>query len=435
MTKRCMTRRAAILSGLPLALGLAACGGSQQEESPQEAGSSFAPSLDTETACKLTIAGTYDNFEALEAEFDSFRAHYPNVDLSYVKLDDYDNVIGTTLEGDEAPNIYFIWPWMSGKEPYEGVFDAAEDLSDASLGIDLDCIRDGVLFRLDDGTVPMVPVFTTTQGMLVNEDLFEKEGVAIPTTYEELLAACQTFAERGYVSPVMAYMDSVNTYLRMIYGDIAYHVNGNAEAIEQLNALQPEAGEYLRHSMELLEDFLSHGYLNREACAEIADDYEAAILRFFEGDVPMMVATGDLASGTRKREGLSEAFSANPFGYSLHPLPITDVGGVFLSLNNICFALNKNGENVDMANEFMRFLVRADTLNEMAEIKRLVTPCKDMGFDDMYASFGEVDEEHTISEQDLGLTDDVAVQLRGVTQYVGNSEGSIDEALAKFGTY
>ena len=35
--------------------------------------------------------GDYGNFEALEAEFDRFNEYYPNVSLSYVKLDDYKN--------------------------------------------------------------------------------------------------------------------------------------------------------------------------------------------------------------------------------------------------------------------------------------------------------------------------------------------------------
>ena len=41
----------------------------------------FVPLLDTETKCKIEIAGRYQNFEALEAEFDRFNEFYPNVEL------------------------------------------------------------------------------------------------------------------------------------------------------------------------------------------------------------------------------------------------------------------------------------------------------------------------------------------------------------------
>lgn len=44
-----------------------------------------------------------------------------------------------------------------------------------------------------------------------------------------------------------------------------------------------------------------------EKCMEeITDEYDSIIMRFFEGDVPMMFATGDVVSGTAKRESKSD---------------------------------------------------------------------------------------------------------------------------------
>ncbi len=62
-----------IILVLCTALSLAACGGK-----PQEApAAGFQPALDTKTSCSITVAGSYDNFEALEAEFDRFNEYYP----------------------------------------------------------------------------------------------------------------------------------------------------------------------------------------------------------------------------------------------------------------------------------------------------------------------------------------------------------------------
>ena len=44
--------------------------------------------MDKNTACSIKIVGEYSNFEA---EFDRFNEIYPNVDLTYTKLDDYNN--------------------------------------------------------------------------------------------------------------------------------------------------------------------------------------------------------------------------------------------------------------------------------------------------------------------------------------------------------
>ena len=73
-------------------LGLAACGSEKQEAAtaaaPAPAAAAeegFQPALDPETSCEITVAGGYDNFEALEAEFDRFNEYYPNVGLMYTR--------------------------------------------------------------------------------------------------------------------------------------------------------------------------------------------------------------------------------------------------------------------------------------------------------------------------------------------------------------
>ena len=49
-----------------------------------DAAGAFQPRLDTDTECEITVIGSYSNFEALEAEFDSFNEFYPDVELNYV---------------------------------------------------------------------------------------------------------------------------------------------------------------------------------------------------------------------------------------------------------------------------------------------------------------------------------------------------------------
>ena len=48
-------------------LSLTACGATNGETDAE-----FRPALDTEASCNITVVGSYDNFEALEAEFDRF---------------------------------------------------------------------------------------------------------------------------------------------------------------------------------------------------------------------------------------------------------------------------------------------------------------------------------------------------------------------------
>jgi multiple sugar transport system substrate-binding protein len=159
------------------------------------------------------------------------------------------------------------------------------------------------------------------------------------------------------------------------------------------------------------------------------------ILRFFEGDVPMMTCSGDTVSGTKKRESRSEAFIANPFAYTFVPVPMSDDGAYFLDMSNLQFSVNKDSANLDMVNEFMRFLITTRELNEMAQNKGLMSPVKDLSFDNMYAAFGEVPESRILSPEVFGLTDDAVIQLRQAVYGVGTGAMTIDEAVAGYGTF
>ena len=92
-------KMSAFLLAAGLILGLTACGADKEN-------TVFTPKLPNDTRCSLKVAGSYSNFEALESEFDRFYEYYPNVSLSYVNLDDYNNTIVSALMGEEAPDIF-----------------------------------------------------------------------------------------------------------------------------------------------------------------------------------------------------------------------------------------------------------------------------------------------------------------------------------------
>ncbi len=413
-------------------VSLVACGGKTQKEDAE-----FKPSLDTATDCSITVVGSYDNFEALEAEFDRFNEFYPNVKLSYVKLDDYNNTLGTALGGNEKPNIFFSYTWMIGNEKYDQVFAHMEDLSDPALKLDLSCIRSGLLNHDADGRVLMVPVFSRTYGMLVNSDLFGKEGLSVPTTWTELMSVCETFKNKGYSSPMMGYSQKSSSCLMytVAYPIFAATLSENPDALALANALDPSAGEYMRPALETVERLLASGYVDLDECDKIEDNYTQVILRFFEGDVPMMICAGDTVSGTKKRESQSEAFAASPFEYSFVPIPLTEDGGYFIDSPSVEFSVNKDCDDLDMTNEFMRFLISNKELNQIASVKRLVTPTADLSSDPVYAPFAKIPSDRIISPEALGILDPLTVQIRVASFEVGKGNLSIDEAVAQYGSF
>ena len=421
-----------VITGLSMTALLISCGGNETPDDPNV----FKPSLDVNTECELKIVGDYSNFEALEAEFDKFNEYYPKVSLTYEKVDDYTNNLSTVLGSEDAPNIFFAYAaWMGGDAKYNSIIPHMEDLSNEALKLNLDCIRPGLLNHDAENKVKMIPVFSRTYGTMVNNDLFKKEGIAIPTTWDELLTACNAFKDKGYANPMMGYTvkDSSCLMNTLAYPSFVASLAATPGAIEKANNLDPSAGEYMREALTKVNKLVTDKAINIEECDKIGDNYNKVILRFFEGDVPMMIAAGDTLSGTKKRESQSEAYTKNPFEYSYMPIPMTDKGGYFIDSPSIQFAVNKDCKNLAMTNEFMKFLVRNDELNAMASIKRLVTPTKDLSFDSVYAAFGQVPAERTFSPEGLGVKDPLAKQIRIASYKVGRGELSIDEAIANYG--
>lgn len=399
-----------------------------------QAWADFTPALDPDTEGRIRVVGSYNNFESLEAEFDAFNRYYPEVELSYTRLDDYNNILATALSGDR-PNIYFTYPWMIGQEMYAPALAAAEDLSDPALGIDLSCFREELLYTDPDGRVPMAPIFATTYGMLVNEDLFKQVGLAIPQTYSELKAACGAFQAAGYDTPVLGYYDNGSNMLySLIYPYVCGLLKDDPEAVAGLNAFEPGAAESLRPALELVKDFMDSGCVNKESCQSLEDNYGKMILRFFEGDIPMLICNGDTVSGTAKREAQSDTFVAHPFPYSFHPVPVTEEGGWFVNSVSFSFSVCKDCDDLAITNEFMRFLLSTQELNEIARVKRLLTTSADFSMDGVYAAFGDVDADHAIYTESVGLLDAPVVQIRKAAYAVAEGTMTIDEAIENFGS-
>ncbi len=418
-----------------LALGVAAvfllqgCG-SKSADKP------FVPKYDKDTKFTLTVAGGYSNFESLEAEFERFYEYYPNASLQYVSMDDYNNVISSALVGSEPPDIFTTNGSMIGNEKFNDMFAACEVFSDSSTGIDYSCIRESLIRTTDSGQVLMLPIFTTSYGMLVNMDIFEKEGLKVPTNYKELVKVCEKLKAAGYESPVMGTnrFSGTGMFNCFAYPMYAHNVIKNSDKVDALNNFEPGSGELMRPALERLSEFVSSDCIDVDKCnEEITDEYDQMIMRFFEGDVPMLLASGDVVSGTGKRESKSEAFSANPFKYRFFTAPAGDDGGYFINSISICFSVNKNSQNLDMANEFMRFLISNKELGNMASLKRLITPVDDFSADEVYSALSDIPADRSFSDKQTGLMDPAVRQFRAAIFEVGNGRMTVDEAISSYG--
>ena len=424
-----MNKKHFLIFNILLALSISGCNSSNNEEP-------FTPKLDKETKCVISVKGHYDNFEALDEQIIKFNSYYPKVEVRYDKVDNYtkDTTLNNLFAGDDAPDIYFVSTGWENDSRYTMLFDHAEDLSNANLGIDTTVIRDALIYKDKNGKIPMLPIFTNTYGMIVNEDLLAKHHLSIPKTYNQLISVCDSLVKLGYTSPVMSYKASLYS---LYFPYFLSTINNNKTAIDALNSLKASAGSYIRDALEKTNDFMSHKFIDKDKCtSEIEkDNTDSICYRFYKGDVPFIFTEVNRLSGSNKRESKSEEYLANPFKYSFQPVPSSDNSGYYFNTISLSFAVNKDSKNLEMTNEFMRFLIRSQSLNEMSSNKRQISPSKVLGDDKLFNSFKDVlKSNRVLYNSTVGLSNEADTQVRKTFDAFLNG-ASIDIAIASYGSY
>lgn len=333
----------------------------------------FAPRLDTEAAVDLEAGVFFGNFEALDQVINAFNEVYPNVTITYEqnngnRLVEYmksNSSIDIVMV--DTPNVrYADW-----NDSY--IFDQLADLR--AEDVDVSAVKDEWLdVYTVDGKLVAVPMGLKMSGIVVNKTLLEKEGLPLPTNDSEFLDVCEKLKNAGY-TPIQGPNDSV-------YGELAYNLAmtelGNDPALlEALNNGGEEAVTAMTGVFDRLEELTDKGYIDVSVNADYpSDNYDGAILKFFEGDVPFWVCDTEKVSGMKKRESKSETFRADPFEYEFLYAPMADDGVCEFVEPWFGFAVSQNSDDYEYALEFLRFLAQEDQLNTLASVKGVPSATK-----------------------------------------------------------
>lgn len=187
-----------------MSVSLAACGSSASSDKTTAAGSDTAA---TTAAGSASSDGSYENCEltfswwggdsrhtATIAAVEAFEAKYPGITVSYNygAWSDWETAMATQFSSGSAPDVNQInWNWIDSYS------------SDGSLFLDLNTVSDTLdltqypedklaLCKVGD-SLQAVPVSMTGRIFYWNKTTFDKAGISVPTSNEELLAAGNTF--------------------------------------------------------------------------------------------------------------------------------------------------------------------------------------------------------------------------------------------------
>ena len=128
----------------------------------------------------------------------------------------------------------------------------------------------------------------------------------------------------------------------------------------------------IRDSFQKLDTIIEKGYTDYELNQTYpTDNYDGSIMAFFEGDMPFYVCSAECVSGMKKRESKSEVYTANPFEYEFLYTPDGTTGTYGYSEPWYGFSIYKDSDDIEVAEEFLRYMAQESNLNAMADIKGL----------------------------------------------------------------
>ena len=217
-----------------------------------------------------------------EAAKASYEAAHEGWTVEFIQQDDdlYSTVgLPTLLNGKNSPDAYFEWSGARlDQRVAEGyAADISGDIESSGLK---DLFADGAFAGYDsNGELSMIPrARDVTNVLWYNVDMFEKNGVTPPTTWDELNAACAKFVAAKVNCFVQGNKDlwTVGNW----GGHIISRVTGEALYAETLQKKKPMNSPEFVKGLTVLADLAKAGYVN-ESVNSIADNEAAS--QFFQG--------------------------------------------------------------------------------------------------------------------------------------------------------
>jgi raffinose/stachyose/melibiose transport system substrate-binding protein len=133
----------------------------------------------------------------------AYEAAHPNVTIDVTAETDQGvkDKLRVLAASNSLPDIYFSWAGDFTKKFVRG--GLAKDLSGDVVGDWQSSFTPAALdaYTYDDKLYG-VPITLDAKYLVYNKQMFQDNGVAVPTTLDELLAACDTFKANGITDPI-----------------------------------------------------------------------------------------------------------------------------------------------------------------------------------------------------------------------------------------
>lgn len=352
--------------------------------------------LDTAEEVSLTIAGSLKDFKALETVIQKFMEVYPNCNVQYEYIQDYNEMLGKRLTSEEDRVDLFMTDNIQSNSDF---YPYALDLFSYNDKLNLSETYEGLInnYVLQDSTdkkeLYAIPVGGEMRGMYVNKTLLNSTGIDTPKNRDEFLLACKTLKDKGYI-PIQS---NPGTFAQQLIYPLVAHTIAEADDHEavynMINNCDEGTAEYFREPLQFLYDITAAGYyeykyVENEYGTFTKGNNEDSLQSFIgivvadDGTFTSVPENGKAAfmTGANSMQSLLDKTIQDyhsDMEYEFILAPTGENGGYAHMSPAKAIAINKNSSHIDWSLEFLNFLFNEKNNKEFAEEYNIIPNTKD----------------------------------------------------------
>jgi len=205
------------------------------------------------------------------------------------------------------------------------------------------------------GQTNVLPYSITAAGVIYNKTIFADNGVEVPTTWPEMLAACQSFSDAG-VTPVYSTYKDVWTLSQGLFD---YSGGGSVDVAEFYKKLKNEGANILPDSPTTFENTFG-GAVDRMLQVASFSNPDAPARAYADGNLAF--GSGEAAMYMQGPWAFSEIEKVNPnLDLGTFPLPMKDDADNRVRVNlDLSLWIPQGSQNKSAARQFLSHLMQPD---------------------------------------------------------------------------
>lgn len=227
--------------------------------------------------------------------------------------------------------------------------------------------------RYNGNETSALPFSLAAAGVIYNRDIFDANGVAIPTTWDQFIAACETFKAAG-ITPIYGTFKDPWT---LAQGMFDYVAGGSLDVAGFFTKLTATGADI---STAATESFTNNFRPALPKMLQVASysQNDAASRNYADGNAAF--AKGQSAMYLQGPWALSQLVAANKdIRVGTFPLPVTNNPAETKARVNVDMALSitRHTPNMEAAKRFVAYLLEPSVVNTYNEKHAAFSPLKD----------------------------------------------------------